>query len=162
MRVPTRRADKIPRNDFDCKITREKLEKLKKTLVYLRDEVRPKESAEVKILSTSGDYSENAGYQLAKSNLRRTNNKISKLENMIKRADIIEVRKGSELVEIGSTVELLVETTTKKYQILGSAETDPSRGLISYRSPLGEVLLGKKIGDSFELNNKHYKIIKIL
>ncbi len=161
MRVPTRRSDKVPRGNFDFKISSEKYEQLKKTLNHLKKEIRPKEAKEVKILSTTGDYSENAGYQLAKANLRRINNKISKIENIIRKADIIEIRKNTNIVEIGATVELEIDKSTKKYQILGSLETDPSKGFISYNSPLGSMMLGKKIGDSFEINNKLYKIKKI-
>ena len=161
MRVPTRRSDKVPRKSLDYKITIEKHEELREKLSYLKNEVRPKDAKKLKILSTTGDYSENAGYQLAKSNLRRLNNRISKIENIIRKADIIEINKDSNIVEIGTTVELEIEKSILKYQILGSLETDPGRGFISYNSPLGSILLGKKLGDSFELNNKHYKIKKI-
>ena len=161
MRTPIRRSDKIPKNGLDYKITIEKYEKLKKTLDWLKKEKRLKEAEELKILSTTGDYSENAGYQLAKANLRRTNNRINKIEDIIRRADIIEINKNSDFIKIGTTVELEIEKEIRTYQILGSLETDPSRGRISYNSPLGVKLIGRKIGESIELNNKSYKIIKI-
>lgn len=161
MRMPIRRSDKIPKKGLDYKITIEKYEKLKKTLDWLKKEKRLKEAEELKILSTTGDYSENAGYQLAKANLRRTNNRINKIEDIIRRADIIEINKNSDFIKIGTTVELEIEKEIRTYQILGSLETDPSRGRISYDSPLGAKLIGRKIGESIELNNKSYKIIKI-
>ncbi len=161
MRVPIRRGDRVPRAAFDFKITQEKLEKLQKSLDYLKNKIRLQEASEVKILSTTGDYSENAGYQSAKANLRRTNNRIAKIEHIINKAEIIEINRNSERVEIGSIVELKLEQSTRSYQILGSAETNPSRGLISYSSPLGSLLLGKKVDDSFSLNDRHYTITKI-
>lgn len=162
MRVPIRRSDKIPTEKIDTKITLEKYRSLSKTLEKLKNEIRPKESEEVKILSTTGDYSENAGYQAAKAKLRRTNNKISKIEYILNRADIIETNTKSDEIQIGSLVKLEIDGKIKQYQILGSAETDPSKGKISYISPLGSSLLGKKIGELVSINNlKKYKIIEI-
>ncbi|MFA7050421.1 MAG: GreA/GreB family elongation factor [Patescibacteria group bacterium] len=161
MRVPTRKSDKIPGEKIDARITLEKYQALQKTLKKLKEENRPVESEEVKILSTTGDYSENAGYQAAKAKLRRTNNKISKIEYILNRAEIIETNKERDEIEIGSSVELEVEGTIKKYQILGSSETNPSQGKISYSSPLGSVLLNKKVGDTIILKNKKYTIKKI-
>lgn len=166
MQVPIRKNDKIPRLKIEAKITLEKFNKLRKTLDFLKNKIRPIEIKEVKELSTTGDYSENAGYQEAKHKLRLTNNKIDKIEDLLSRAEIIEIKNNSEDVEIGSTVELECEGKIKKYQILGSLETNPSQGCISYNSPLGSALLGKKIGDKIKIkiNNysKEYKIIKII
>lgn len=162
MRVPIRRSDKVPTEKIDTKITLEKYRSLSKTLEKLKNEIRPKESEEVKILSTTGDYSENAGYQAAKAKLRRTNNKISKIEYILNRADIIETNTKSDEIQIGSLVKLEIDGKIKQYQILGSAETDPSKGKISYISPLGSSLLGKKIGEFVSINNlKKYKIVEI-
>jgi len=162
MRVPIRRSDKVPTEKIDTKITLEKYRSLSKTLEKLKNEIRPKESEEVKILSTTGDYSENAGYQAAKAKLRRTNNKISKIEYILNRADIIETNPKSDEIQIGSLVKLEIDGKIKQYQILGSAETDPNKGKISYISPLGSSLLGKKIGEFVSINNlKKYKIVEI-
>ena len=162
MRVPIRRSDKVPTEKIDTKITLEKYRSLSKTLEKLKNEIRPKESEEVKMLSTTGDYSENAGYQAAKAKLRRTNNKISKIEYILNRADIIETNPKSDEIQIGSLVKLEIDGKIKQYQILGSAETDPNKGKISYISPLGSSLLGKKIGEFVSINNlKKYKIVEI-
>ncbi|HPT08211.1 MAG TPA: hypothetical protein PLE28_00750, partial [bacterium] len=66
MQTPYRKSDKIPRNKLDAKITINKFKELQKTLDYLKNRLRPKLINEVKELSTTGDYSENAGYQSAK------------------------------------------------------------------------------------------------
>lgn len=161
MRTPIRRSNKIPGEQIDTKITLEKYQTLQKILKKLKEENRPAESEEVKVLSTTGDYSENAGYQAAKAKLRRTNNKITKIEYILARADIIETNKKRDKVELGSLVELKSENTSKKYQILGSAETNPNQGKISYSSPLGSALLDKKVGETVKLKDKKYTIVNI-
>ncbi len=162
MQTPIRKGDKIPREKIEAKITLEKYQQLQRTLEKLK-KIQPQEAAEVKELSTTGDYSENAGYQEAKHKLRRTNSKIDRIENLLSQADIIEVNKNRDKIEIGSEIEIESRGIIKKYQILGSLETNPEKGLISYNSPLGSALLGKKTGEtiSLEINgkNKEYKII---
>lgn len=162
MQTPIRKGDKIPREKIEAKITLEKYQQLQRTLEKLK-KIQPQEAAEVKELSTTGDYSENAGYQEAKHKLRRTNSKIDRIENLLSQAEIIEVNKNRDKIEIGSEIEIESRGIIKKYQILGSLETNPEKGLISYNSPLGSALLGKKTGEtiSLEINgkNKEYKII---
>lgn len=143
MQIPIRKGDKIPREKIEAKITLEKYQQLQRTLEKLK-KIQPQEAAEVKELSTTGDYSENAGYQEAKHKLRRTNSKIDRIENLLSQADIIEVNKNRDKIEIGSEIEIESRGIIKKYQILGSLETNPEKGLISYNSPLGSALLGKK------------------
>jgi len=154
MQTPYRKSDKIPRNKVDAKITLAKFEELKRNLDYLKNNLRPILMAEVKELSTTGDYSENAGYQSAKFKLRQTNNKINKIEDILVRSEIIKPNQNNN-IEIGNIVELEIDGVRKKYQILGSLETNPSKGLISYNSPLGSLLLNKKVGDIVELKNNN-------
>jgi transcription elongation GreA/GreB family factor len=165
MRTAIRRSNKIPKRRRAYKITEKKFQELSKELEKLKNDIRPIESKEVKILSTTGDYSENAGYQEAKHKLRRTNNKISKIEEIISNSEIIKESSKKDLVEIGSIVSLETESGVKKYQILGSLETNPEKETISYSSPLGRNLLNKKVGDVVVLNinntEKKYKIIKV-
>lgn len=165
MRIPSRKSDKIPRKKIEVKITLKKYQQIEKNLKNLK-KVQPQEAAEVKELSTTGDYSENAGYQEAKYKLRRTNNKIEKLKNLLAQAEIIdEVNKDNNQINIGHEVEIEYQGIKKKYKILGSLETNPKKGLISDISPLGSALIGKKIGETFTLNvnkqKKEYKIISI-
>ena len=165
MQTPYRKSDKIPRNKIDAKITSSKFEELKRTLNKLKNEIRPVLMDEVKELSTTGDYSENAGYQSAKFKLRQTNDKIIKIEDILARSEIIKPNQNGQ-IEIGNIVEIEVNGKIKQYQILGSLETDPTHGLISYNSPLGSLLLNKKVGDTVELKNgdiiRRYTIKNIL
>jgi transcription elongation factor GreA len=154
MQTPYRKSDQVPRNKVDAKITSTKFEELKRNLDYLKNNLRPLLMAEVKELSTTGDYSENAGYQSAKFKLRQTNNKINKIEDILARSEIIKPNQNNK-IEIGNIVELEIEGVIKKYQILGSLETDPSKGFISYNSPLGSLLLNKRVGDMVELKNNN-------
>ena len=73
---------------------------------------------------------------------------------------------SSCLAELGHTVTVEVNGKQKTYQILGSSETDPARGIISHNSPLGAALLGKRVGERVRvpLNNKTvaYTIVNII
>lgn len=165
MRVPKRKPGKYALQKIDHHITPEKYKRLKAELESLKKIKRPPAIKEVKRLASMGDFSENAAYQIAKGKLRSINNRILKVKDFLSRAEIIEPNPRSDSVSLGSTVTLELNGEKKKYQILGSAETNPSRGTISQNSPLGKALLGKKTGQQAEvqLPNKTtvYKIIKI-
>lgn len=165
MRVPTRKSEKYNNQTIDPCITQDKFEELTKRLEKLIKINRPREAEEVKRLALMGDFSENAGYQLAKGRLRGINQRIIEIENILKKAEIINPQKTTGFIEIGNTVFLEVNGKEKKYLILGSLETNPELGIISHNSPLGSALIGKKIGDeiSLEINGKiqKYKITKI-
>jgi len=165
MQVPTRRADKLPKTKSDPHITAAKFIELQNKLARLIKVSRPRASEEVKRLALMGDFSENAGYQLAKSRLRGINYRILDIEDLLKRAEIIEPEKNSDCIQLGNLVTVEVGGRIKKYQILGSNETNPGTGIISHNSPLGSALIGKKVGDvaKIRLTDKtvEYKIIKI-
>ncbi len=165
MQVPIRKSE--ARRVFerpDHNMTEFKFLELKNKLESLKIR-HPKLAAEVKRLAEMGDFSENAGYQLAKGQLRGLNNRILEIENQLKFATIISPDKNSEKVGLGNFVTLEINGRKKKFQILGSTETNPSQGIISHNSPLGAALIGKHISDSFKVNlgNKEveYKILKI-
>lgn len=157
MQVPTRRADKLPRQKSDPHLTPEKFQELSATLKKLVEIKRPREASEVKRLAEMGDFSENAGYQMAKGRLRGINRRIDEISDLLKRAEIIIPNQNSE-IELGNLVTLEREGKQKKYRLLGSAETDPNQGIISHNSPLGSALLGKKIGEQVEISLTGKKI----
>ncbi len=165
MQVPTRRSDKIPRVKSDPFITREKYDELLERRERLINFSRPKAAEDVKHLASMGDFSENAGYQMAKAKLRGINNRVTEIEDLLRRAQIIENRGASDEVRIGSSLELELNGQTKIYQILGSAESDPKRGVISHISPLGAALIGRHIGEIVDLvlpeRIVQYKILNI-
>ncbi len=165
MQVPRRKAGQYTFIKPDQYITADKLAELKADLVKLKTIVQPQLASEVKRLAMMGDFSENAAYQIAKGRLRSTNEKISQIQKQIDCAQIIKADKNSTTIQIGSLVTIKTNKATKKYRILGSLETDPKAGVISYNSPLGQALLGKKIGELVEIKladkNKEYKVLKI-
>jgi transcription elongation factor GreA len=164
MQVPTRRADKLPRAKIDARMTLAKFNELKANRERLIRIVRPKLTEEVKHLASMGDFSENAGYQLAKSRLRGINNKVLEIDDLIRRSEIIEASTNGR-VSLGNSVTLEINGRLKVYQILGSTESNPSQGIISASSPIGSALLDKQVGDVVDVNLAdkivQYKIIKI-
>ena len=144
-------------------MTEAKFAELQKKLEALKKK-RPEAASEVTRLAELGDFSENVEYQLAKGRLRGINNRIMVLENQLNQAVII-TRQKKGVVELGSTVTIESDGKEKTYQILGSSETDPGKGIISHNSTIGAALIDCKIGEivKIKLANKEieYKIISI-
>lgn len=133
-------------------LTPEALERLKRTLERLRNVERPKIVVDLSHALTLGDFSENAEYQDAKARLSRIDGRIFGLQERIRNA--IVIKGGSvDKIGIGSVVDFALAGKDKTYRIVGSQESDPSRGNISYHSPLGSALIGKRVGDRFEYRN---------
>lgn len=161
MRVPIRKAGQYSDLSLDPKMTQEKFLELKNNLQKLKEVSQPKWIKEMQVAATDGDFSENASYQIAKSKLRGVNQKIAELENLLNKAEIIQVDKSSAIVQVGNFVTVDNGEKELTYQILGSVETKPEKGIISLHSPLGEALLGKKLGEKVLVNGRAYEIIKI-
>jgi len=113
--------------------------------------VRRREVADrIKVAISFGDISENAEYDEAKNEQAQVEERIIKLESMIRRAVIIDESKiDSNVVTIGSIVKVndMDFEEEVEYTIVGSAEADPYEGKISNESPVGKALLGRTIGD---------------
>ena len=163
MQVPTRKPGKYTFVKPDPHVTPEKFNALKHELKKMKNR-QPGLIAEVKRLASDGDFSENAAYQIAKGKLRGLNRRILETEDFLKRAVIIE-RQESETAQIGSRVTVEVGGREKTYEILGSSETDPGRGVISRNSPLGAALIGRRAGETVEVQLAEktvaYRIIRI-
>ena len=97
-----------------------------------------------------GDLSENAEYQTARQEQERNEARISELENILQSVEIIKKPAGGHKVQLGSKV-ILKNSTVKEFQVVGTVEADPLNGKISDESPIGQALLGKKVGDSVEI-----------
>ncbi|OHA83873.1 MAG: transcription elongation factor GreA [Candidatus Yonathbacteria bacterium RIFCSPLOWO2_01_FULL_47_33b] len=129
-------------------LSQEKFNELKMELDHLKS-VRRKEIAEqLEFAKGLGDLSENAEYHEARQNQAETEERIAKLEVMLKQAVITEKHKGG-MVGVGSTVVIKKtgEKDERRYQIVGSEEANTKEGKISNKSPLGEALMGKAKGD---------------
>lgn len=145
-------------------LTPEGLEKLKKELEHLKTVKRKEVSKKIEQTAAQGDLKENAGYDAAKEEQGFIEGKIKELNEIIAQASIIE-KKEKDKVQIGSIVSLESNNGKDKFQIVGPEEADILEGKISFESPLGEALLGKKKGDNVEINTpdgtKGCKIIEI-
>jgi len=165
MRVPRRRGEEKQFIRQDPAMTEQKYLELKTKLDFMKRVKRPQEAEEVKRLALMGDFSENAGYQLAKGRLRGLNQRILDLENLLNRVEIINTNGNKQQVDLGARVTLKSNSGIKKFQILGSVETNPTDGIISHTSPLGSALIGKKPGDKIKIKLKdrefEYEILKI-
>lgn len=164
MQTPKRKPGKFTFSKPDPYLTLKKFNQLKKQLEKLKL-LLPDLKSEVKQLASDGDFSENAAYQIAKGKLRGINQKILNIENHLKTAIIIDEPKSFNFVKIGCSVELIFNKKHKIYKILGPSEVDIEKNIISYKSPIGKILLDKRPGDIIqtEINNKtiDIEIIKI-
>ncbi|MEM1049309.1 MAG: transcription elongation factor GreA [Pseudomonadota bacterium] len=101
-----------------------------------------------------GDLSENAEYHAAKEQQSHNEGRVAELEDVISRAEVIDVTKlGGDVVKFGATVDLIDEDTEedKCYKIVGDMEADVKQGMISISSPIARALIGKSVGDSIEV-----------
>ena len=149
-------------------MTRPGYEKMKAELERLRSVDRIKISQEIERARSFGDISENAEYHYAKDKQGQIEARIRDFEDRLSRADIIDISKLSgEKITFGATVELEdIETKGRvRYQIVGSLESDPENGRISYESPLARFLIGKELGDDVIIKigkgQKTYEILKV-
>jgi transcription elongation factor GreA len=115
-----------------------------------------------------GDLSENAEYHAAKEAQSLNEGRIAELEDKLSRSEVIDVSKLSgTTIMFGATVTLVDEDTEEKkiYQIVGESEADVKAGRVSITSPTARALIGKKIGDSVEVNTpgggKSYEILNV-
>ncbi len=131
-------------------LTQEGYQKLEDEVEHLKS-VRRREVAErIKIAISFGDISENAEYDEAKNEQAQVEERIIKLENMLRKAVIIDESKvDSNTVTIGSIVKVndMEFEEEVEYTIVGSAEADPYEGKISNESPVGKALLGRTKGE---------------
>lgn len=131
-------------------LTREDIKKMQEELDYRRLELHPGILEEVKRTRAFGDLSENYEYKAAKQAQRENMSRMRYLENMIKTAHIITDRSGEDEVGLYDKVELYLpeDDETETVQVVTTVRCDPRLGLISNDSPLGRILLGKRVGDT--------------
>jgi transcription elongation factor GreA len=129
---------------------------------------RPRIVAAIAEARGHGDLSENAEYHSAKEAQSHNEGRIVELEDLLQRAEVIDVAKlNGATVKFGATVTLIDEDTEKEsvFQIVGETEADVKSGKVSITSPTARALIGKKAGDSVEVNTpgggKSYEIVKV-
>jgi len=147
---------------FNCKVmsnlryyTAEGLKKLKDELYQLRTIERPKISEQIAEARDKGDLSENAEYDAAKEAQGHLEAKISKLEDLVANARLIdESQMDASKAFILSKVQIknLNNSTTMEYTLVAESEANLAQKKISVDSPIGKALLGKAVGDVVEVN----------
>ena len=142
---------------------------LEEELRHRQQEERPRIIQAIAEARAHGDLSENAEYHSAKEQQSLNEGRIAELEDKISRAEVIDVSKLSgSTIKFGATVKLIDDDTDeeKTYLIVGDSEADVKDGKVSISSPIARALIGKKTGDSIEVNTpgggKSYEIIDVL
>ena len=153
--------DKIP-------MTESGLHKLEDEIKRLKTEERPSVIKAIAEARLHGDLSENSEYHAAKERQGFIEGRVMELEDLISRAQVIDVSKlTGKVVKFGATVSVLDEDTREKakYQIVGDYEADLKEKKISVSSPIARALIGKTVGDSVEVmtpkGSRSYEIVKV-
>ncbi len=140
--------------------TKQGLEKLKEELKKIKENDVPETKKLIAEARAFGDLKENAGYHDARDKMSFLLGRIEQLEGAINEAVVCE-KSCEEKIEIGSEIKILFAGQEENYTICGPTEADILKNKISYQSPLGKELMGKKTGDKFKFNNNEIKILEI-
>lgn len=140
-------------NNKEYPMTQSGYEKLQEELEHLLTTKRPEVVEKIKVARSFGDLSENSEYDAAKDEQGFVEQEITKIEEMIRHAKIIEDTGDNRTVQLGKTVTFieLPDGDEEQYQIVGSAEADPFEGKISNESPMAQSLLGAHLKDEINV-----------
>jgi transcription elongation factor GreA len=127
--------------------------KLEAELENLRTVKRAQVAERIHSAKEEGDIMENSAYDEAKNEQAFVEGRIMTIEQMLKNAVMIDATRARDIVGIGSYVTVVERGTRddETFQIVGSAEADPTKGRISNESPVGRALLGKREGDEVQI-----------
>jgi transcription elongation factor GreA len=129
-------------------LTREGFDRLQQELDYLRTTKRIEVAERLRDALEDGELIENAELEAAKNEQSFVEGRIKELEILLSNAHLIEETTKSDMVQVGSKVEIQEEgMDPEQFVIVGAAEADPRLGRISNESPLGKALLNHKAGD---------------
>jgi transcription elongation factor GreA len=132
-------------------LTKEGFKKLKEELKKREGEVRSKLQDTLNQMRNQGDLKENDGYSIAVEDFQNNEEKINEIKKTLEKAEIVS-KKSSTTIDIGSKVTVLCEgEKAKTFNIVGEDEANPLEAKISYKSPLGSSLMGKKKGNKISI-----------
>lgn len=143
--------------------TKEGFENLKKELQHLtnRRPIVVKHLAEAR---EQGDLSENAGYHAAKDELSHIDSRVREIKYLLRVGKVAQ-SDGQGIVSFGSKVTVETENSNMEFMIVEEFEADPKTGKISTSSPIGSALLGRKLGETVEIQTPEgktsFKILEI-
>jgi transcription elongation factor GreA len=131
-------------------LTQEGLEELQAELRELTEVKLPAVIARVAKAREYGDLAENAEYHSARDDQNLIETRISEIEDILSRAEVVKHTRSTTVVGMGShvTVSIVGKSKKMKLQIVGEFEADPTEGKVSSVSPLGAALMNKKKGDT--------------
>lgn len=133
-------------------ISADGLEKLQQELQNLKTVRRRETAAKIESAKALGDLSENAEYHEAKDEMAFIEGRILEIQHILKNVSLIDQSATKGAVRIGSKIEAETNGKKKTFTIVGSNEADPTQGLISNESPLGNAFLGHSQGDEVEVS----------
>jgi len=140
-------------------LTKEGLTELKREYDELVNKKRPEVLARVTQARNMGDLSENAEYAASREELTFIDGRVDELEIILKQAVVIrDVKTSNHAIKLGSTVTLHSDGKKEIFTVVGEWEADPENKKISHESPLGKVLLNKKVGDKVQVEAPAGKI----
>ena len=134
--------------------TQEAYDKLVKDLENLKNVERPRVLQELVDARAQGDLSENAEYHAAKERLAAIDNiEMPKLQDQLARAEVVAFDPNCDTIKFGATITAKNLKTKRDivYQLVSPEEADALNGKISFKSPIGAALMGKKRGDTVEV-----------
>lgn len=143
--------------------TKDGLQKLKDELKDIKERQMPETKNLIAEARAFGDLKENAGYHDARDKMSFLLGRVEQLENAINEAVIKEKDESNKNIQIGSKIKILFGKEEQQYEIVAPTESDILKNKISYQSPLGQRLLGKKSGEEFDFMAGNNRIkVKIL
>lgn len=140
-------------------LTEEGHQKIKKEYDGLIAKKRPEAVDRLQKARSMGDLSENSEYLAAKENLAFVEGRIQEIEELLKNVEIINNQKNYNQVSLGDTVRVKLNGKEESFDIVGEYEADLLNKKLSQSSPIGKALLGRKIGETVEVETPAGKVI---
>ena len=129
-------------------LTPEGKEKLEKELEQLKTQGRNDLAERLKHAISMGDLSENADYHKAKEDQGFLEGRIQEIESILYNAEVIESQSNYDEVSVGAKVTIQEDDyEPETYRLVGVKEASPREGKISHQSPIGQAIMGRKVGD---------------
>lgn len=148
-----------PINNNKVQLTPQGYNEAKKELKTLREVDLPKVVKRIAMARSLGDLSENYEYQAAKEDHSNLVGRIEELTSILNRSQVIKKSTSNSTIDVGHQVEIVVNGSNNIFTIVGEWEADPQAKKISHKSPLGQALMGKKVGEKVEVEAPAGKVI---
>ncbi|MCD4811954.1 GreA/GreB family elongation factor [bacterium] len=140
------------RKETENLLTTQGYKKIKKEIKYRETKLRESLSNTLNDMRSQGDLSENDGYTMAVEQSEQNEEEINRLTALLKNAKVVK-RRSKTKVDIGSMVTIDYNDSEEKvFTIVGEDNTNPLENKISYKSPIGQALMKRKVGEKITLN----------